>query len=120
MSDNEPVNPSERRGGSPPGEQEAEEKGPWAARAKEGVVPAELGGSDAQDELLADDPELGSAALGQTAETDEAATRSGIDPSAGDHADATTQGGPAAPADAEPDLKDAATGPRQADVDSAR
>jgi len=49
MSDDEQrdsVNPSEQRGGSTPGEQEAREKGPWAAKAAEGVVPAELGGSD--------------------------------------------------------------------------
>lgn len=115
----DPVSPSEQRGGSVPGEQEAEEKGPWAAKAQEGVVPAELGGSDAPDEMLADDPELGSEATGQTAQSEEPATESGIDQSAGDHADAVQQGGPEAPADAEPDLKDAAAGPRQSDLDSA-
>lgn len=114
-----PTSPSEQRGGSIPGEQEAQEKGPWAARAREGVVPPELGGSDAPAEMLADDPELGSEALGQTARSDEPATRSGIDESAGDHADATTHGGVDTPADVEPDLKDAAAGPRQTDLDSA-
>jgi hypothetical protein len=39
--------PSEQRGGSTPDEEEAGEKGEWAAKADEGVVPAELGGSDA-------------------------------------------------------------------------
>ena|ERR1700760_3368708 len=114
-----PLSPSEQRGGSVPGEQEAEEKGPWAARAREGVVPAELGGSDAPDEALAEDPELGSAALGQTAQSGDPATERGIDKSAGDRADATEQGGAETPSDAEPDLKDAAAGPRQADLDSA-
>lgn len=123
MSDNaeanKGVNPSEQRGGSTPSEQEAREKGPWAAKAGEGVVPAELGGSDAPEEMLDDDPELGSDALGQTAETDEPATRAGIDRAAGDHADATELGGPVTPDQAEPDLKDAASGPRQTDLDSA-
>lgn len=119
MTENDPVKPSEQRGGSTPSEQEAHEKGEWAAQTREGVVPAELGGSDAPDEMLADDPELGSASLGQTAQSDEPATESGIDLEAGDHADATQQGGPETPAGDEPDLKDAATGPRQADLDSA-
>lgn len=115
----DPINPSEQRGGSVPGDQEADEKGPWAAKAQEGVVPAELGGSDAPDEMLAEDPELGSASLGQTAQSDEPATESGIDQSGGDHADATEYGGPNPPEGGEPDLKDAAAGPRQADLDSA-
>jgi hypothetical protein len=123
ISDDEqgdPVPPSEQRGGSVPGEQEAEQKGPWAAQAREGVVPAELGGSDAPDEILDDDPELASAALGATAETQEPATQKGIDETGGDHADAIEQGGANTPADTEPDLKDAAAGPRQTDLDSAR
>lgn len=120
MSDEqqEPLEPSEQRGGAVPGEQEAQEKGPWAAKAGEGVVPAELGGSDAPQEMLEDDPQLGSEATGHTASSQEPATEGGIDPSAGDQADATAQGGPEAPAGAEPDLKDAASGPRQADIDS--
>lgn len=114
------LNPTEQRGGSTPGEGEASDKGPWAAKAAEGVVPAELGGSDAPEELLAEDPELGSSALGQTASSDEPATGSGVDRAAGDRADATFQGGPQpTPAGAEPDLKDAASGPRRPDIDSA-
>jgi hypothetical protein len=115
----DPVNPSEQRGGSVPGDQEAEAKGPWAARAQEGVVPAELGGSDAPEEMLDEDPELGSAALGQTAQSEEPATATGIDETAGDRADATEQGGANPAPDGEPDLKDAAAGPRQSDLDSA-
>jgi hypothetical protein len=111
--------PSEQRGGTTPDEAELGAKGQWAETAAEGVVPAELGGSDAPQELLADDPELGSAALGETTGSDAPATERGIDPSAGDEADATSDGGPAAPEEAEPDLKDAAAPPRQVDADSA-
>lgn len=98
--------PSEQRGGSTPDEEEAREKGEWAAKADEGVVPAELGGSDAPREMLDDDPELGSEALGRTTGSDEPATEEGIDESAGDEADATTDGGAKPPDDEEPDLKD--------------
>jgi hypothetical protein len=111
--------PSEQRGGTTPGEAEVRAKGPWAETAAEGVVPAELGGSDAPREMLAEDPQLGSSALGGTTGSDEPATESGIDPSAGDEADATVDGGPEPPEGAEPDLKDAAAAPRQVDVDSA-
>ncbi len=113
------IKPSEQRGGTTPDEQEGREKGPWAARAGEGVVPADLGGSDAPREMLPEDPELGSSVLGTTAASDEPATESGIDPSGGDRADATRDGGPEPPAGAEPDLRDAAAGPRAADVESA-
>jgi hypothetical protein len=102
------VKPSEQRGGTTPDEGEAREKGPWAAMAGEGIVPDELGGSDAPDEMLDDDPELGSAVLGRTTGSDEPTTTTGIDPSGGDKADATTDGGPELPLGAEPDLKDAA------------
>ncbi|MBV9607423.1 MAG: hypothetical protein JO027_20075 [Solirubrobacterales bacterium] len=111
--------PSEQRGGAPPGEQEAREKGPWAARAREGVVPPELGGSDASGEQLPEDPELGGEVLGGPARSDAPATESGIDPHGGDRADATTDGGPEPPAGAEPDLKDAGRGPRRVDVEAA-
>jgi hypothetical protein len=111
--------PSEQRGGAPTGEQEAREKGPWAAQAREGVVPAELGGSDAPEEQLPPDPELGSDVIGGPASSQAPATETGIDPRGGDRADATTHGGPDTPDGAEPDLKDAASGPRQVDVDSA-
>ena len=56
--------PSEHRGGATAGDAEAREKGAWAGTASDGVVPAELGGSDAPRELLDEDPELGSAVLG--------------------------------------------------------
>ena len=62
-SDREDVKPSEQRGGTTPDETEAREKGSWAGSADQGIVPAELGGSDAPKELLGDDPELGSAVL---------------------------------------------------------
>jgi hypothetical protein len=115
----EQVKPSEQRGGSTPSEEEAREKGPWAAKASEGVVPAELGGSDAPGEMLADDPELDSSVLGATTGSDEPATEAGIDPAGGEDADATSDGGPQRPRDAEPDLRDAASGPRQVDRESA-
>ena len=86
-------NPSEQRGGTTPDENEAREKGEWAAQADEGIVPAELGGSDAPREMLDEDPELGSEVLGKTTGSDEPATEEGIDLSAGDGADATTDGG---------------------------
>jgi hypothetical protein len=111
--------PSEQRGGTTPDEREAREKGEWVSAAEEGVVPAELGGSDAPREMLADDPELESSVLGRTTGSDEPATESGIDPSAGDDADATTDGGPERPEGAEPDLRDAASGPPQSDIESA-
>jgi hypothetical protein len=112
--------PSEQRGGTTPDEREADEKGPWAAGAREGIVPAELGGSDAPEGLLAEDPELDSSVLGQTTGSDEPATEGGIDLSAGDTADATTDGGPEVPEGVEPDLRDAASGPSQTDRESAR
>jgi hypothetical protein len=114
-----PQKPSKQRGGTAPDEAEAREKGPWAGTADEGVVPADLGGSDAPREMLAEDPELGSSVLGETTGSDEPATESGVDLSGGDHADAVTDGGPDVPKDAEPDLKDVAAASRQADIDSA-
>ena len=112
------VDPSEQRGGTTPGEREAAEKGPWAAKAAEGVVPAQLGGSDAPREMLDDDPELGSSVLGATTGSDEPATEEGIDRRGGDRADATTDGGPDVASGVEPDLKDAASGARQVDRES--
>ena len=113
------VKPTEQRGGTTPDATEAREKGQWAETASEGVVPAELGGSDAPREMLPDDPELGSSVLGATTGSDEPTTESGVDLDAGDHADATSDGGPDLPEGAEPDLKDAANAPPQADVKSA-
>jgi hypothetical protein len=92
---------------------EEREKGEWAQTADEGIVPAELGGADAPDELLADDPELGSAVTGETTGSDEPATESGVDLGGGDNADAVTDGGPEVPEDAEPDLKDIAAAVQQ-------
>jgi hypothetical protein len=68
--------------------------------------------------MLADDPQLGSSVLGETTGSDEPATESGVDQSAGDEADATTDAGPEPPEEgAEPDLKDAGAAPRQVDTD---
>jgi hypothetical protein len=102
-----------------PSEQEAREKGEWAETAGEGVVPAELGGTDAPEEKLPEDPELDSSVVGRTTGSDEPATEEGIDLSAGDRADATTDGGNEPPEDGEPDVKDIGSGPRQSDAESA-
>jgi|SRR3954452_1559899 hypothetical protein len=120
MTADDDVRPSEQRGGTNAGEEEAREKGAWVETAKEGIVPAELGGSDAPAELQGDDPEYSSAALGRTTGSDAPATEGGIDPAAGDRADAVTDGGPETPEGVEPDLKDASAGPRQADLESGR
>lgn len=121
MSHDDPyVKPSEQRGGAAPGGDEARKKGDWAATAQDGIIPAELGGSDAPAEMLEDDPELRSAVLGKTTASDEPATDTGVDRSAGEHADAVTDGGsPAPPTGHEPDLKDATAGPREPDRESA-
>ena len=111
--------PSEQRGGAPTGDAEAVEKGPWAQTAQEGIVPAELGGSDAPRELLDEDPQLGSDVLGRTTGSDEPATEDGVDRSGGDRADALIDGGAEPPAHGEPDLRDAAAGPRRSDLDAA-
>ncbi len=113
------VKPSEQRGGPTPSPEEAREKGPWAETAADGIVPAELGGSDAPEELLDEDPQLGSPVLGRTTGSDEPATEDGIDLDGGARADAVTDGGAEPPAGAEPDLRDAAAGPRKPDADSA-
>jgi hypothetical protein len=99
--------PSEQRGGTVPGEAEAREKGPWAGQVGDGIVPAELGGSDAPEEMLSDeDAGYSDAALGRTTGSNEPATDGGIDPAAGDSADATTHGGPELPESGEVDTKD--------------
>ena len=118
MADEE-QKPSEQRGGTTPDEAEGREKGEWAETADEGIVPAELGGSDAPREMLDEDPELGSEALGRTTGSDEPATEEGVDLSAGDNADATTDGGPERPEGEEPDMKDMGAAPRKSDADSA-
>jgi len=112
-----PEKPSEQRGGTVPGEAEAREKGPWGGTAGEGIVPAELGGSDAPEEMLGDeDPGYSDAALGRTTGSNEPATDGGIDPAAGDSADATTHGGPDVPESGDVDTKDVA----QAAIQRAR
>ena len=79
---------------------EHEDKGEWARTAEEGIVPDELGAD-------ADDPSVGT-----TTGDDRPATTSGVDESAGDDADAVTDGGPKR---SSPDLKDAGAMPRQVD-----
>jgi hypothetical protein len=111
--------PSEQRGGTTPDDAEAREKGEWAGQSAEGVVPADLGGSDAPREMLDEDPELESSVLGRTTGSDEPATEGGIDLSAGDAADATTDGGSEPPEDAEPDTKDIGAPTRQPNTDNA-
>lgn len=86
-----PVKPTEQRGGSTPSEAEARAKGQWSGSASDGIVPAELGGSDAPREMLPEDPELRSSALGATTGSDEPATEGGVDLSRGDAADATSE-----------------------------
>ncbi len=115
MGHSDAINPSEQRGGTTPGGEEAGRKGEWAATAQEGVVPAELGGSDAPPELLDEDPELGRDALGTTTGSETPATASGIDLSAGDQADAVRDGGAVPPNAGMPDVKDAPAGPREVD-----
>jgi hypothetical protein len=90
------TNPEEQRGGTTPDEQELQEKGEWAEGARDGIVPR----NEEADQL--DD-----AALGRTTGSDEPATREGVDLSAGDNADATSDGGVELPEEGEPDLKDA-------------
>ncbi len=112
----DPQKPSEQRGGTTPDDAEAGDKGRWAGKADEGVVPAGLGGSDASREMLDEDPDLDSSVLGQTTGSDEPATESGIDLDAGDNADATSDGGTELPPDAEPDVKDIGAGARRTDT----
>jgi hypothetical protein len=109
------VKPSEQRGGMTPDEAEVREKGQWARSAAEGMIPAELGGSDTPRELLGDDPELGSSVLGVTTGSEEPATEDGVDLSGGENADATADGGPEVRDGVEPALKDAATAQLRAD-----
>ena len=82
-----------------------EEKGEWAEVAKEGIVPDELSGADE------------SGPVPRKADSDEPATEEGIDPTAGDEADAVTDGGPEVPEGVEPDLKDVAAAAREAEKD---
>jgi hypothetical protein len=88
-----------------------ENKGQWAETADEGVVPDALG----EDRLDDKEPQLTGAVTGETTGDDTPATTDGIDLSAGDAADATTDGGPKRPAGHEPDLKDVGALPREVD-----
>jgi hypothetical protein len=90
------TNPEEQRGGTTPDEQELQEKGEWAEGARDGIVPRDEEADQSDD-----------AALGRTTGSDEPATREGVDLSAGDNADATSDGGVELPEEGEPDLKDA-------------
>ena len=78
------------------------DKGEWAETADEGVVPDDLGGDE-------DD----SAVVGPTTGSDDPSTEAGVDPSGGDEADATSDGGAEPPDDAEPDLKDVGAAQRR-------
>jgi len=84
-----------------------EDKGEWAETADEGIVPDELGADE------------DAAVLGRTTGSDEPATEEGVDLSAGDDADATSDGGVELPDDAEPDLKDAMGAHQRPDADTA-
>src|SRR3954454_9508604 len=92
-----PVKPSEQRGGTVPGETEAREKGEWASGARDGIVPAELGGSDEPEAMLEDAPDFNEGSLGRTTGSSEPATGEGNDPAARDSADAPTLAGPDLP-----------------------
>lgn len=121
--------PTEQRGGTPPSEAEASAKGPWAAKAAEGIVPTELGGADAPPRAEEGASELGDAVTGVSTGSEEPATDTGIDHHGGEHADAIVDGAPEGAVTAgddaepdrshEPDLRDAAVGPRQSDLKSA-
>jgi hypothetical protein len=84
-----------------------EDKGEWAETADEGIVPDELS-RDGEG----DGPE------GRVTGSDEPATEEGVDLSAGDNADATSDGGVELPEDAEPDLKDAMGAHNRPEADS--
>jgi len=84
-----------------------EDKGEWAETADEGIVPDELGADE------------DAAVLGRTTGSDEPATEEGVDLTAGDDADATSDGGVELPDDAEPDLKDAMGAHQRPDADTA-
>lgn len=112
----ESVKPSAQRGGATPSEEDIARKGGWSATASQGIVPAEGGRSDAPEEMLAEDPQLGSV-LGVTTGSDEPATEAGVNLDGGEHADATTDRGPDLSSGVEPDLKDAAAAASGPDED---
>jgi hypothetical protein len=77
---------------------------------------------DADEVAQKPDPELGSSVLGQTTGSDEPATASGVDPSAGDDTDATTSGGANLPdgEDVEPSIRHTAMNAMQTVRDYAK
>jgi hypothetical protein len=99
--------PTEMKGGTPPDSDEVERKGEWAGTAEQGIVPPELGGAGASEEMLPPDPELQGSVVGQTTGSEEPATEEGIDLSAGDDADATAVERPDPPGaeNVEPELR---------------
>jgi hypothetical protein len=111
--------PTEGRGGTTPDAREIRAKGSSIEAAATGIVPAELGGSDAPREVVAKDSDLDDSVLGRPAGSDEPATEEGVDLAAGDNADATSDEGPAIPKSAEPDLKDIAAARTNADKHTA-
>jgi len=83
------IPPRAQHGGATPDDAEAGQVGDWVARATEGgIVAPEEEGTDAPGE----DPELASPMFGVTTGSDEPATETGVDLSAGDNADATSGG----------------------------
>jgi hypothetical protein len=96
MSDST-ITATEGRGGAVPTGSEFDEKGDAAQIAAEGIVPASLGGADAPADLQqSEDPELSSSVLGGGYASDPNVTATGgVDLSAGDNADATSNGGAA-------------------------
>ena len=119
--DADQVKPSEQRGGTTPDDDEARGERALGGQGRGGNrACGALGGSDAPEELLGDDPAMSKSVLGETTGSDEPATETGVDLQAGENADATTDAGAPGSTDAgEPDLKDAAAGPRQVDADSS-
>ncbi len=97
-----------------------ENKGEWAETADEGIVPAELGGTDAPPEMQDDDPELESEVLGRTTGSEEPATEEGVDLDAGDDADATADGGPDMEPERSPTSRMPASRPPTTTPDPAR
>jgi hypothetical protein len=107
--------PEERQGGRPLGDAEAREKGSWAARADDGIAPAESDAEPGQAKA----GELDGSVVGVTTGSEAPATEGGVDLSLGENADATSNGGPKNVPEVEPDLRDAGSGPRPVDVMSA-
>ena len=84
-----------------------QDNGDWADVADEGIVHDELGTGGEGD-----GPE------GRTTGSDEPATEAGVDPEAGEQADAVTDGGVELPEGEEPDLKDAMAGHQRPEADT--